>query len=933
MSIFALVGDNQELEFPDGTPESVIDMVVQRDFVQPQPPTQPTSVNVNAYNPEDLFQQIAPQATPFEEKQKQWGPRVGITPPSQRPYGYDNILINTPAATGAALMRGVSGSMAAVTRGLDNVATYIANKTGWDKGELFNKAALEYERNAEFWSKAVKDRGEAAIRDFFMEVLGGAPLGIADFSMGTVMYGLKGAAAAEEKGENEVIGAIKGAMERGLMGGLLHQINRLTAGARTVGTGALFAEHARSQGETDPRELMKAGATGAVLGATSGRPGPKATLGMMGSNARTLGKEVGFNMRRMDEGNLPGPIGSEAGAIGKLKPALKLDEEVFSANTSHGVIYDSVPTEKIGKAKTIETGYVDASGKWYSDKEAREVINSKEYATEGGNQETTLGMGLGGGQDILTGLARWLSPTAETIKSKGENVMPAEEWGKRIKAWGEKNPHVRDENEWNGIQAWVESRKGEKVSKRELLSFLEASKEGWAKWEQVAGSELPEYEVIHRPDLTPESGQWMVKAINENTGIGLYRSKQEAEGWIKANKDKERNLTGTFDQWASRNIPGGIPGTAKVYTLSIPSNDPIEGYAEKSAKLRSDVKNDRISMAEYRREMDKLDEYTLTGIQAQYVSPHFPGRPNVVLHLRTEERVDASGDKGLMVETVQSDWHQARGSTGRLKFEEGKRGWNVILDGEPIGGPYATEKEARESSMAKVPPAPFKSTWHEAGLKKVLDMAAQDPSIKWVAWPSGKVQNERWGKGTGGEESELSEKSLDKMEELYQRFIAKGSTITEAEYKKLSDAIVAEDYKNGTFLEILYDKRLPKFAKKYAEKIGGKYKTDAVSNPNKFTKMDVNRIDTAVESGELTPEEAAGEYAKMGKSFPIHRIDLTPTMRDTINTKGQPFYNITGPVAGAAAQALIGKEEDDKKKRKLVNPAEEEFNRKKRGAR
>lgn len=75
---------------------------------------------------------------------------------------------------------------------------------------------------------------------------------------------------------------------------------------------------------------------------------------------------------------------------------------------------------------------------------------------------TTLGTGLGGGQDVLKGLARWLSPTAETVKTKGEKVMPAEEWQKRVEAWGSKNPHVKDENQWNGITAWLESKRGKK---------------------------------------------------------------------------------------------------------------------------------------------------------------------------------------------------------------------------------------------------------------------------------------------------------------------------------------------------------------------------------------------------------------------------------------------------------------------------------------
>ena len=42
----------------------------------------------------------------------------------------------------------------------------------------------------------------------------------------------------------------------------------------------------------------------------------------------------------------------------------------------------------------------------------------------------------------------------------------------------------------------------------------------------------------------------------------------------------------------------------------------------------------------------------------QYRSSHFD-QPNILAHLRVNDRVDADGKKMLLIEEVQSDWHQA----------------------------------------------------------------------------------------------------------------------------------------------------------------------------------------------------------------------------------------------------------------------------------
>ena len=51
-----------------------------------------------------------------------------------------------------------------------------------------------------------------------------------------------------------------------------------------------------------------------------------------------------------------------------------------------------------------------------------------------------------------------------------------------------------------------------------------------------------------------------------------------------------------------------------------------------------------------------------------YISSHF-SEPNILAHMRVNDRVDADGKKMLLVEEIQSDWHQA-GRKKAIKLEK-----------------------------------------------------------------------------------------------------------------------------------------------------------------------------------------------------------------------------------------------------------------------
>jgi hypothetical protein len=116
---------------------------------------------------------------------------------------------------------------------------------------------------------------------------------------------------------------------------------------------------------------------------------------------------------------------------------------------------------------------------------------------------------------------------------------------------------------------------------------------------------------------------------------------------------------------------------------------------------------------------------------AQYRSSHFPNQPNILAHLRVNDRVDADGKKMLLIEEVQSDWHQAGRDKGyatksltaaeKQELDEIKRRsvyGTSIQDAERIA-----ELQSRTKG---VPDAPFKDTWYQLALKRAIQHAAEN---------------------------------------------------------------------------------------------------------------------------------------------------------------------------------------------------------------
>ncbi|MDE0916158.1 MAG: hypothetical protein OSB57_13365, partial [Planctomycetota bacterium] len=137
-----------------------------------------------------------------------------------------------------------------------------------------------------------------------------------------------------------------------------------------------------------------------------------------------------------------------------------------------------------------------------------------------------------------------------------------------------------------------------------------------------------------------------------------------------------------------------------------------------------------------------------------YTGGHYGEHPNVLAHVRFNDRTTADGKRVLFMEEVQSDWHQA----GRKEGYARARQW-VVSTEHGIKKFAGTESEARafieESDRddlaahieagipVGVPDAPFKATWRTLAMKRMVQWAATN-GYDYLAWTTGKMQVKRY---------------------------------------------------------------------------------------------------------------------------------------------------------------------------------------------
>lgn len=303
--------------------------------------------------------------------------------------------------------------------------------------------------------------------------------------------------------------------------------------------------------------------------------------------------------------------------------------------------------------------------------------------------------------------------------------------------------------------------------------------------------------------------------------------------------------------------------------------------------------------------------------------------PNVLAHVRFNERT-ADGKRTLFIEEIQSDWHQKGRKQGYgkgLTAEEVKRLGAIRARIEEIkdkpAAQYGKEEQAlwqEEHQLVRkqrdgAPDAPFKTTWPELALKRMVRWAAEN-GFDQVAWTPGEVQADRYnlakvldgvnwttrpgiGKrvtaavkkaGFGSLSTNMDGKIVLATGSL-ESFMDKN--LDEVFGKDLAEKIMTDEKGElegeglrigGTGMKAFYDKMLVDAANKLGKKFGAKVKVGDQMPGRDYAVVKENAGRAYGEGSE------AYRQALKNQTITTHTLPITPDMRRAA-MGGQPLFD------------------------------------------
>lgn len=424
------------------------------------------------------------------------------------------------------------------------------------------------------------------------------------------------------------------------------------------------------------------------------------------------------------------------------------------------------------------------------------------------------------------------------------------------------------------------SLKQEKGSGDQMLAMLR--KQAGVKEEEIAWTGLDDFlqgkKSVTRQEIVDYLNDNQVRVEEVTLGgyeptaedIQLYLDDEAGEGlsWGEARENLIEQATDDFPatKFGQYTLPGGENYREVLLTLPNPA-DKLDTRRREIEAIGRDATEEQ--KQEWVDIMNRLqpDNRDIEGNvrfkgMPDFKSSHFD-QPNILAHVRLNDRTDADGSRVLFIEEIQSDWHQAgrkRGYKGEQRLPPNTRikkvtntVWQIIDEnGRVVFGGTPAQVQNYNPSGA-VPDAPFKKTWHEMAFRRVAQMAAQQGYDK-IAWTTGEQQNERFdlskqvdsvsaGKRDDGQYSVQVTKDGNVVDD---RVVGKDG-LEDYIGKELAQKIVEnEDVDAGivtTFsgvdLEIggegmkgFYDKILPSYAKKFGKKYGAAVEPAIVKTGN-----------------------------------------------------------------------------------------------------
>jgi hypothetical protein len=411
---------------------------------------------------------------------------------------------------------------------------------------------------------------------------------------------------------------------------------------------------------------------------------------------------------------------------------------------------------------------------------------------------------------------------------------------------------------------------------------------------------------------------------------------------IELKKSQPTNTSTKFSQYT---LPGGENYREILLTLpedSIRVKNQLDAL-DAEAKRLSDAGDPR-----WREVSAQRGELLRQQSRDAYRSSHFD-QPNILAHLRVNDRT-VDGKKTLFIEEIQSDWHQAGRKKGydtpEAKAAEQQKLDNILAERqglldeqrrlEELALPYTSQGKDAPSDIVdrwsavsnrinnlqteqnrlgrtfgqQVPDAPFKTTWHELSLKRAIQEASEK-GYDQIAFTTGKTQAERY---------DLSQQ-IDEINVVGRTNAATGEQTKSVALDTTDGKSLRFGVNNQGIVDNVNDSSMSNFVGKGLDEVIGKDLAKKI--------MDGGSQTISGEGLKVGGEGMKGFYDnilpksldKLGKKFgakvgktemdgvEVWQMDITPQMRESVVTKGQPLFAIPAIGAGLLGAEMMQEEE------------------------
>lgn len=405
-----------------------------------------------------------------------------------------------------------------------------------------------------------------------------------------------------------------------------------------------------------------------------------------------------------------------------------------------------------------------------------------------------------------------------------------------------------EEIHWTGIEDMLNARKGQRVSKGELLDHFKAN----------------EIQVEEKWLTGPNGGLKYPNAVTPG-GEGHF------ELLLKMPEPQ---------------LPQG-------YTFkTVPNQNSNTGT---SVQILGKDGKPMFNNAFYHDEQQALQSFNAS-LGRRHRTNHFQGEEDVLAFVQGHTRTGPKGEKILHVDSVQSDWHQAgsRGgyksasthlseaNTGKVPDAPFKENWHELAMKRVIR--YAAENGYDAITVNRA--------------EQAAKVAGTSPGAKHIA--------ERYGRGAG--ESYLSGSQRELLATLEAKR-ASGVALTETEQAAVRQLEVAA---NTNAAEGSIPKWMKKYGKQYGVEVKAELSAPDVAALEKQFDATSLQWGSAKHPDEIRQIEQRLyeirnqlDNAKNAPVFDVTRMNMTPQLREQVLTRGQPLMSYAPLAAAGGGSALL----------------------------